>query len=133
VTRQVEHVNGVVTYGVYKKPKFAFLLSLSQERITLISAVTCDLRESNELAVVVFDRIDDHMCPERRSVLSQAPSLRLEAPSRARGLQIALGLTGGLLFVGIEPREMLTDNLLRRITLGSLCSWIPVSDETFGC
>lgn len=49
--------------------------------------VTCDFCKTDDLSVVVADRIDYDTGPEAAAVLANTPALFLEAPLLARGGQ----------------------------------------------
>ncbi len=81
-------------------------------RIAAFGDVARDLGEPDELAVLV-DRVDHDAGPEERAVLADAPTFLLVAalfPGDAeRTGRLAVGAVG----VGVEPGEMLAQDLLR--------------------
>ena len=73
-------------------------------------------------------------CAQKRlpSLRTRQPSLLIAAFAR-RGFQRALrAAPRGAIFLGIEAREMLADDLVRRIALDALRPRIPVGDDAFG-
>ncbi len=97
-------------------------------RFMFFGDVAGDLGEADQFALVVPDRVDHHMGPEERAVLSDPPCFILKAPGCDRGLQAALRLASRLILLAIEAREMLTDDLVRPIALDALRAGIPARD-----
>jgi len=73
--------------------------------------------ETDELARLVVNAIDDDASPETASVLSDAPSLVLEPAVLRRGHELHLRLPGRDVRRGIEGREVATDDLVRLVAL----------------
>src|SRR5690606_9698714 len=92
---RIEHHDRVVGDAFQQQPEALLavaktLLAAAQAFLVLapLREVAGDLGETEELAVVVADRGDQHARPEARAVLAQPPSFVLEAPDAARGLQL---------------------------------------------
>jgi hypothetical protein len=82
-----------------------------------IGEVARDFREADYLAALVAQRRDDHVRPEARAVLSDAPSLVLEPAMVSRGHELHLRLPRRDVRRGIEGREVATDDLVRLVAL----------------
>ena len=59
-------------------------------RFLALGDIARDLGEADEVAVLVADRIDDHIGPEAGAVLADAPALLLEAALAGGGLKRSL-------------------------------------------
>ena len=90
-------------------------------RLRFLRNVASDFRKADDLAIIVGDRIDNHMRPEARPILAETPSFLLKTPGFASNAQGVGWRTGLHLFGKIEAREMLADDFVR-----------PVSFDTFG-
>ena len=82
-------------------------------RSDALGDVAGDLGEADVLAVLVEDRVDQHVRPEQGAVLAHALRLALILALGERGLERPLGLAGGAVLLGVEAREMLADDLSR--------------------
>src|SRR5215831_9096731 len=84
------------------------------------------------MAGFVLDPVDHDGRPESRTVLANAPAFRLE-PAFLCGLsQRTLGDIRVAVFGRIELTEVLSDNLLRRVSLDALGTGIPGCDISGG-
>ena len=97
-------------------------------RFAPLGVVACDLGEAHQRAVLV-DRVDHHACPEERAVLAHAPAFRRIASMLRRRREGARRHTRCPLGVGIKAREMLADDLARRIALDALGAVVPSGDD----
>ena len=86
------------------------------------------LGEADQLAVLGAQRGDDHVRPELRAVLADAPALVLEPAVARRALQLALALAGADLLVVVELREVVADDLARLVALDPLGAGVPGHD-----
>src|SRR5690606_11965031 len=89
-----------------------------------------DLREAAETALLVADRRDDDVGPEAGPVLADAPSFVFETALLGREAQLLLGPAGLDGFRRVEAREVLADDLLRRVSLEPLGADVPSLDAT---
>jgi len=126
-----EEVVEVVCESAGQLPDRLHFLRLEDRflRRPLLTDVARDLREADQFALGVPDRVDDDVRPEARTVLSQTPSLALEAPfflrkPKGKCRQAALSI-----FVGVERGEVSTDDLLLLVTFETLGAWVPARDE----
>ena len=89
-------------------------------RLVPLGDVPGDLRETDHLAILAGDRVDDHVGAKSRAVLAHAPALGLEVALASGHLEAALRGPRGLVFLGVELREMLPDDLFGRVPLDAL-------------
>jgi hypothetical protein len=94
--------------------------------------VARDLGETQQVAVLVADRIDDDAGPELRAVLAHAQALGLERALARGGREGARRRAGGAIGVGVEACEMLADDLRCPIALDALGAGIPVGHHAVG-
>src|SRR5580692_4008952 len=88
--------------------------------------------KADQAALLGAERSDDHVGPEPRSVLAEAPSLLL-VPSLAGGHdELLLALAGSDVLGRAEHREVLPDDLHRFVTLGSLGTGVPRGHAPLG-
>ncbi len=67
-----------------------------------------------------------------RPVLADSPAFGLEATIAPGRVQAALRRTGGAIALGVKFREMLPDNLLRRVALDALRAGVPRGHQPMG-
>ena len=108
------------------------VLSQLLGRSLALGHVTGDLGEADQLACPVADGAEHYAGPEARAVLAGAPALLLEMAGAGGDLQLASGLARGGLLRGIEAREVLPDDLLRRIAFHALGAGIPAGHSPLG-
>ncbi|KAG1533519.1 hypothetical protein G6F50_015851 [Rhizopus delemar] len=94
-----------------------------------LGVVARDLREADQGALVVMDRVDHHVRPEQRAVLAHAPPLRFKATLFAGAGQPLLRQPRFLVAGGVEAREVPAYDFFLRVTLGALRAGIPVGDR----
>src|SRR5439155_1452613 len=78
-----------------------------------------------EAAALVVQGRDDHVGPEARAVLAQAPAFILDAALGLGHLQQALRLARGEILRREEAREVLPDDLLGPVALDALGAAVP--------
>ena len=121
----VEHEDGVVAHAVHQQPE-ALLAGAQFLLVALaLGEVARDLDEAVELAAGPAHGRDDHVGPEARAVLAQAPAFVLEAALGRGPAQFLLRPSGRDGLGRIEDREMLADDLLARIALELLRAGVP--------
>src|SRR5262249_16416650 len=94
--------------------------------------VAGDLGKAEKRTVVVVNGVDDDVSKEFRSVLADAPALSFIAALPCRCFKRALRQAGVAVLLGIKGREMLADDLFRRVPLDPLGARIPARDLAFG-
>src|SRR5205823_6216230 len=97
-----------------------------------LAHVARDLGEADQGPGLVADRIDHDVGPEQAAVLAHAPTFGLVAALLDRGLQRARGQAGGALAVGVEPGEVLADDLLGVVALDARGARVPAGDDAVG-
>ena len=90
-----------------------------------------DLGVTEQRPGVVADHVDDHMRPEAGAILAHAPALVFETPLLCRRRERAIGSTGGAVSFGVEAGEMLADDLLGPVALGTLRARVPALHPPF--
>jgi len=95
------------------------------ERLALLGHVAGHFGKADELAVVVADRIDHRAHPKAGAILADAPPLALKFALAARGFEHSFRHPGLAVFLGVEHREVLPENILGRIALDSLGPGVP--------
>src|ERR1019366_2766976 len=120
VAARVEHEDRVVGDRVDEKVKA--LLGSVQGVLghTTLGQVAGDLGEASDRAARVAQRGDDDIRPEASPVLAHAPALVLDAPVAANRFEDLVGPAGGAVLRRVEDREVLADDLVRLVALGSL-------------
>src|SRR5688500_5671545 len=125
---RVEHEHRIVGHALDQQPEA--LLALAHRLLVrpALGKVARDLREAEQLAVVVAQRGDHHVRPEARAVLAHAPALVLEAPFGHRGAQLVVGpaLVHGV--ARIEGGKVPADDLARAVALDALGAGVPGHD-----
>src|SRR5690606_3410786 len=101
-------------------------------RFAPLGDVAGDLRETDQRTVVVVDGVDDDAGPESPAVLANPPAFGLEHAVAFGNFQRPGRQAGGAVLLGIEPGEMLSDDLVGRVALESLCAGIPARDDPVG-
>ena len=91
--------------------------------------VAGDLGEADDLAVVAADRVDHHMRPESRPVLALPPALLFEAAFGGGDLERLGRLARLAILFGVEPREVLADDLVGPVALDPLGAGVPAGDH----
>ena len=99
-----------------------------QLRRPTLGQVSRHLRESDHLAVRIAQRSDDHVRPEPRAVLPEAPSLVLEPPIAGGAAQLHLRLPVQDVLARVERGEVPADDLVRLIPLQLFCADVPGED-----
>jgi hypothetical protein len=80
--------------------------------------VARDLREAEQAAIRgISDGRDDDVRPETRPVFAHAPAFTLESSHLGRLFQLAIAEARADIFFQVEPREVLTDDLVSRYPL----------------
>src|SRR6266516_3428518 len=77
-----------------------------------------------------MDRIDHDACPEPTAILADAPALGLMTPFGRRSQERAHGQVLPLVFLRVEARVVLSDDLFGAITLDAFGSAIPSRDSS---
>src|SRR6267142_1408601 len=126
----VEHVNGVVGNTLHQQ--FELLLALLERFLSnfAFGQVARDLRKTHELSCRGTNRIDDHKCPESRTVLADPPTFAFELPFPHGGLEREGWYPPLLIFLGVKPGKGLTDNFGRCVSLDALRAGIPARHDT---
>src|SRR6185312_2425494 len=86
------------------------------------------LGEADVVALVVEQRGDDDVGPEARAVFAIAPALLFVAALGLGATQLLLGMLALAVFVRIEDREVLADDLVAAIALQALGADVPAGD-----
>ena len=97
-----------------------------------LGQVARDLRKTDDVAFGIADRIDHGARPEPASIFADPPALRLVLAGPRRGLDRLVRNLPFPIFIGIEAREMLSDDLFARIALDALRAGIPIDDRSAG-
>ena len=97
-----------------------------------LGQVSRDLGKADDSSLRVPDRIDNHASPEPRPILADPPAFRLILAGAGSRLQCLLWNLALPVLVGIELREVLTDDLVARVALDPLGPWIPVDHRALG-
>src|SRR5690554_4218181 len=125
---RVEHEDRVVRDVLDDHAK-AFLALAQQLLVTpALGQVARDLRETDQLAVLVAKRGDDHVRPESRAVLLETPRLVLEAAVRGRPRELVLGPAALDGLPRIKSREVRADDLVGRIPGNRDGALVPAHD-----
>jgi len=95
---------------------------------TLLGDIPGDNRVTDQFVSIVVDGVDDHMGPETLPILAEPPSLPLEMPPVAGGIQRVLGQTGVYILRDMKTRQMLADDLLGAVALEALRAGVPTGD-----
>jgi len=98
----------------------------------LFADIARDLGEADQVPVSVSDRIDDDVRPKLGSILAQPPSLTLEATVGFSDPERLFRETLCAVFLGIEGREVATDDLGLGISFQPLRSRVPTRDVAAG-
>jgi hypothetical protein len=122
----VEHEQRVVGEVLDQQPELPLALAQRLLRGAPFGDVAGHLGETLELAVGVSDRVDHHVGPEAAAVLAQPPAFGLVAALAPGDLQHPRGQAGSTVLAGVELREMLADDLRRRVAFQPLGAGIPV-------
>src|SRR5690606_20750455 len=75
--------------------------------------------------------LDQHMRPEARAVLANAPAFALQLAVPGGIVQALLGEPGILVFLIVEQSEASSDDFFRRIAFDALRPDVPARDDTF--
>ena len=97
-----------------------------------LGQVSGNLSKSDEAALFIADRVDHHAGPEQRTVLANAPALALKATFADRCFECAAWQSCCAVLVGVERREVLSDDIGGRVALGPLCACIPTGHDPLG-
>src|SRR5712664_1172769 len=127
---RVEQVNGVVGNTLHQQPE---LLLAFLERFLgspAFGQVARDLRKTHEFARRGTNRIDDHICPESRTVLADPPTFAFELPFPQGGLESEGWYPLLLIFLGVKPGKVLADNFRGCVSLEPLRAGIPARHDT---
>ncbi len=100
-----------------------------QLRLSPVGDVAGDLGEAEQPALGVADGVDQHAGPEHRAVLAHAPALGLVLPFGHGAVQRLDRHAGPAVGVGIELGEVLTDDLVGRVTFDPFGAGVPVGDD----
>src|SRR6201987_220058 len=131
-TVRIQHEDRVVRNSTDKQPKLSLAFAQGFEGGATLGDVSCYLGESEQVAGLISDRVNDHGSPEAAAILADTPSLGFVVPRSCSCLQDSSRQTGCSVFLSVKLRKMLPDNLIGRITLQALCTGIPVSDAPAG-
>src|SRR5581483_5358484 len=113
------------------------LVSLRQQAVQLgallldappLGVIARHLAEALERAALVVQRGDDHVGPEARAVLAQAPALVLEASVARRDLELVPRLARRHVFFRIEALEGAPEDLVGGPALDALGALVPAAD-----
>jgi hypothetical protein len=77
------------------------------------------------------DGVDDDACPETSTILSNTPSFLLEASFGRRSFKRSPRQVRGSVLLGVEAREMLTNNLCWLVALDYAARPDPACDVPF--
>ncbi len=124
-----DHVDRVVGDALDQQPELFFALAQRIFGGLAFRDVARDLGETDEVAVAVPDRVDDHACPEPRAVLAHAPAFAFELALRHGRLERTSGFADRPVFLCIEDREVLADDLARHVAFETLRPRVPATDD----
>ena len=121
----VQQENCVVGDALHEQPELLFALPKRLFGRPAFGQVARDLGKPDDLAGGPADRIDDHGSPKARAVLADTPAFVLEFSFSNGSLKGPGRKAGFLVFLAVEPREVLTDDLSRCVALETLRARIP--------
>ena len=96
--------------------------------LLLFGFVVGELGEALKIARLVVDRGGEDPGPEPRSVLPHPPTLGREAAVGGRGAQTPVGRARSGVLLGIEAREMLSEDFFGPIAHQALRARVPQDD-----
>src|SRR5205085_9420056 len=125
--RYAIRVRGAASFLLGLQPRLALLDQGAPRLLRLfpVADVARNFREAAQFAAAVENGRDDDVRPEARSVLTHAPPFVFDTSLRARDLQFMLRFVIRLVFLGIETREVASDDLARLVALDPLCALVP--------
>jgi hypothetical protein len=91
-----------------------------------------DFNEATYFAIRAYDCREDTVGPKPRSVFAYSPAFAFEPAVLPRQTKTDRGEIRDIIFRSIKARKVLTDDLIRAVTLESLGSQIPTRNTTFG-
>src|SRR5208337_4527644 len=101
-------------------------------RSDALGNVARDFREADQPTAVILERVDHHVGQEATAVLTHAPSLGLIPAIAGGAFERLLRRVRSAVLLGVEPREVLSDDLLGAVALDALCAPVPVGDDAIG-
>ncbi len=128
----VEHEDGIVLHAIDEETEALLALAQRFLRLTTLRQVARDLAEADQLPRRVAQRGDDHVRPEARTVLADAPSLVFEASGVRRRPELEFGKAFGDEIARVEDGEVLADDLVGRVALEALRAAVPAEDVPLG-
>src|SRR5262249_51741298 len=123
---RIQHEQRVVDHALDEHPELALALAQRLLRRAPLGNVAGDFGEALERACFVADCVDHHRSPEAAAVLAHAPPLGIVASLAGGGREHDRWQPGGAIFLGVEAREMLAEDFLRRVALEPLGAGVPV-------
>src|SRR5581483_8028290 len=87
------------------------------------------LGETKQPALRIVNRVDHDIGEKFRAVLADAPTFPFIAALPGRDLDRPLRHAGLAVLFGVKTREVLADDLLRRISLDPLRARVPARDQ----
>ncbi len=129
---QVQHVEGVIGHPLHQQPQLVLAFAQLPLRLAPFGQITGDLGETHQLARGIADGVDDHVRPEAAAVLADPPTLPFEATLLERDAQRRGRQIDGAIFIGVELREVLTDDLLGGVALEPLGAGVPAAHHPLG-
>jgi hypothetical protein len=122
-----QHVDRVIGHALHQQAEA--LLALAQLVLGLLALgdVAGHLGKAEQQPFLVVDGVDDDVGPEAGAVLAHAPALGFILAVIERGLQRARRQAGTAVFVGIEARKVLAQDLLRDVALEPVGARVPAA------
>ncbi|MNN03379.1 hypothetical protein D3C81_1160670 [compost metagenome] len=127
-----EHVDRVVGDALHQQAELLLALLEGFFSHFPVGQVAGDLGETEQFAVGINDRIDDHMRPEIGAVLAHPPALAFETSLTDRRIERTLRQTGGAILSGIEAGEMFAENFRFFVALEAFGARVPTGDDAVG-
>src|ERR1700683_918120 len=87
-----------------------------------------DFSETDQLAGIISNGRDDHICPKPGTIFTQTPAFVFESPFFCGDLQLPCWLAISQIFFWVEAREVFAYNFRTVIPLDTFCPLIPAPD-----
>ena len=124
----VEHVDGVVRDALHEHAEPLFAGTKLFLGGPALGQIAGDLREPDELAGRVADRVDDDVCPKASSILPHTPPFGLKASFAFCCFQCELGDLLLAILRRVESRKVLSDYVDGLVSLETAGTSIPARD-----
>ncbi len=128
---QIKHVECVVGDALHEQAELLLALAQMLFGLSPFGKVLGDLCVAYEVALSVPDHVDHHVRPEACAVLAHAPALVFEPTSVASCPERRCRQIECLVLIGVEPREMLSDDLVFPVAFEPLRPAVPARHSAF--